>query len=271
MGLDIGTIVEVRKIQAGSFQNKIPYRGFYIHTLQDTDLTLESRWITLSSSSPIIKVFTDSDIMKQKVKNTTLRTQVTVETLLDLSDRVDTLSEELQDLKAKAITKASDFVTKENTFWYSDDSNEKTHLTMDFPSHAKLVFKTNHLQEGSELSITPMTNGEKFLWTLKCPVMEVASIKDNSAVLNIDLSPLDHRIQGNYLVCNNRIQYYNSDTKEYIDVLSYMDEKTKERVAIPYPLGDNATFNDVKIREGGTLYLDDPNARIKIKKPKEII
>ena len=69
MSLDVGTIVEVKQIDRMAFHDTIPYVGFYLNTLADTTLELGQGWISLSTSSPHIKVFTDSDVMKRKRYN----------------------------------------------------------------------------------------------------------------------------------------------------------------------------------------------------------
>ena len=194
---------------------------------------------------------------------------MTVETLLDLSDRIDTLYLEFQDLRRKAITKASDFVNKEKTFWYEDNDTEP--LEMVFPSYSTLRFKTNHVDDRrADLVIQPTNEDQRAIWTIDCPIMNVCQINDKVDISPGDIHANEHRIHGKNIVCTGRYMQYTSDDT-YRDILSYTDPNTNQLVSIQYPIGDNAIFNDVRINEGHTLYLNDPNARIKIKKPKELV
>ena len=266
MVLPVGSILEVKGIQKESFHEKIPYKGIYMNTSYDT-LTLEAGWLVLAPSSPKVKIFTDSDVMKQNVVRTTSPLNVTVETLLELSDRMDEVEKKVNDLSARAITMASDF--QKDSFWYATDSLEPMELI--FPSHAVLRFQSSFATDrAADMLINYSEEGRQNRWIMTCPEISVAKVSENTK-LPVEVIPLkDRSITGKNIVCKDRYLHYNDVSDANEDILSYTDTTSKKLLPIPYPLGDHAMFNDVLIREGYTLYLDDPAARIKIKKPKNV-
>lgn len=268
MVLPIGAILEVKTVNKEAFHEKIPYKGIYFHTSYDT-LTLEAGWLVLAPSSPKVKIFTDSDVMKQNVVRTTSSQDVTVETLLELSDRIDEVEKKVNDLSARAITMASDF--QKDSFWYATDSLKPMELV--FPHHAVLRFKSSFAEDNSaDILINYSETGEQDRWRITCPEISVAKVSENTR-LPVAVIPLsDRTITGKNIVCKDRYLHYNEASGTNEDILSYTEKTTDASQLIPitYPLGDHAVFNDVLIREGATLYLDDPAARIKIKKPKNV-
>ncbi len=262
MVLPVDTVVDVKMVHSEAFHNKIPYRGIYFNTFMDYILDLSPGWLTLASSSPAVKIFTDSDAMKEKVKQTARAEQMTVETLLELSDRIDDVEQKVTELQKTAITKASDFVDKASTFWFQENSVDPLELT--FPSYSIIRYKSNLAEDRTADIVMKMKNQ---LWEITSPVMNVAQINDNELLPIALMSSQEHRVLGGNFVCKYRYQYYNPSTGTFTDILSYTNDQENELVNIPYPLGDHAIFNDVQIRTGHTLYLEDPVARIKIKKP----
>lgn len=269
MSLPVGTILEVRSFKKESFLEVIPYRGIYINTWSDTQMTFEPNWISLSPDSPLLKIFTDNDTMKQKIRTTAHSENMSVETLLELSDRIDDLEQEVTNLKACAITNAEDFLTKQNTFWYAKDTpGEGNPIELVFPSYSTLRFNSTYeTDRNADLVIT--RNRASQLWGIISPVISVARVEENPSLPENALPSSQRKILGNDIACRGRFLDYDPSIGGFVDILSYTNE-SGEKIPISYPLGDNATFNDVEIRDGHTLYLSDPNARIKIKKPKEI-
>lgn len=271
MSLPIGTILNVISIQEKSFTEQIPYRGLYFNTFTDTEIEMESGWLSLAPSSSLLKIFTDNDTMKQKVMNTAHTENMTVETLLELSDRLDDLDQEVQDLKERAITNAEDLITKQNTFWYSKDTpGTGTPVELVFPSYSTVRFRhVYETERNADLVIRRDTSSISSLWSITTPMMRVARIVENERLPEDALPTSQRMIHGNNIACRGRFMDYDPTNKTYVDILSYTNEDG-DAVPISYPLGDNAIFNDVEIRDQHTLYLSDPNARIKIKKPKEL-
>lgn len=270
MSLPIGTILNVISLQENSFSEQIPYRGLYINTFMDTEIELEPGWISLSPRSPLLKIFTDNDTMKQNVKNTAHAENMTVETLLELSDRLDDLEQEVTELKDRAITNAEDFITKQSTFWYSKETpGTGSPIELVIPSYSTIRFKSTYEVDRSADLIITRNRSSNSLWKITTPMMSVARVEDNNSLPEDSLPTSQRKIIGNIISCKGRFMNYNSTLKQDVDILSYTNEQG-ENIPIPYPLGDNAIFNDVEIRDQHTLYLSDPNARIKIRKPKEI-
>lgn len=267
--LPVGTILNVLKVQKDTFQERIPYKGIYFQT--NEDISLEEEWCSLSTPHSLLKFFVDTDTMKQKLLNSLKdQDQYTVETLLDISTRLDIVEAKLQMLSSRAVTSAKD-INKES-FWYEQD--DVTPMELVIPSYAKLRFDAGiDNTERMDIVIKRDTDEEgSRLWKVKTPLLQTAQIKDLTEIPTTVLNVNQHFVQGRNIQCTGRYQHWDSSNSKLTDIFSYTEENGTTGL-MEYPISKQGVFDQLIITAGEDhcLYLNDPNTRIKIKKPKEIV
>lgn len=269
-------------IPKGIFNKKSPYRGIWLHFLEDANIKIEKDF-AVSPESGKLKIFVDSENMKEKILNTVSKEEnLTVETWKDLSDRVDLLEEQMKEktkeidtIKNTAVFTVLD--TYRDNFWVSETKESTPEFRIPSNSVLRVCSSASEFTKKEDLTIKVLNDdsGQPYV-NLSCPVIQCAKMTDEKYDPNTQLK---HRVQNNIIQTSTQFQY--KDEFIYQNIWSYTDIN-KNRIDLSYPIGDHGKFTSLEVLNNGNtvvdsgslkieknIYLLNSDSKIKIKKGGE--
>lgn len=264
---DIDILYPLTSISTHIFNSESPYRGVWINFgLIDNELEIADHFAENPKEElEKLKIFVDNDIMKNKVIQAKgSEERVTVETWLDLSNRVDVLEQdmntvkpEVQTLKNTAITNVDDF--KKTEFWEGVPDSDTGKRELVIPSNGAIRLESS---QSAHSRLEDVFIGEVSGFNMvRSPITITAVVSDR----NYNVNPtLQHRIQNGEIRTAGRFKHvvYGTSTDVVTDIWSIGND------ILTYPIAENGRFTNLHVDTN--IYLDQPTSLIKRKKATAI-